>query len=258
MSWTGLPTQNVHGTCSRSSATAVRIRSPIIHWYISVDISPAATLHLPPWLRDACWHRWLRGGRLHYLCVFSGIWHWHLFVWRPRFLINRNSRSTPADSGQITVNLSPHFEKLTNQLYWTLVTSRHTCGANTWSKTWPNPTSPLVFIAICRNFCRVFQNSPKHFKIYLHKSCSSCWGTQLSCRLAFQIWRGEAWKTCSKVSIYCSRTQADIQSWQLFLANSVEKNPIQPFWKWQTVARSATFVFKVGSSFIQIFGVIWI
>jgi hypothetical protein len=147
-------------------------------------------------------------------------------VWPPGFLINPNSRSTPADSGQITINLGPHLEKLTNQLYWTLLTSRHTCGANPWSKTWSNPTSPLVSIPVFRNFCRVLQNSPKHLKFYLWESCPSCWGTQLSCRLTFQIWRGKAWKTWPKVSMSCSWTCVGIQSWQLILAKSVEKNPI--------------------------------
>jgi hypothetical protein len=40
----------------------------------------------------------------------------------------------------------------------------------------------LVSIDVCRNFCRVIQNSPKHLKFYLYESCPSCWGTQLSCR----------------------------------------------------------------------------
>jgi hypothetical protein len=37
-------------------------------------------------------------------------------LWRPRFLINPNKSVKAGKSGQITVNLGPHLEKLTNLL----------------------------------------------------------------------------------------------------------------------------------------------
>jgi hypothetical protein len=40
---------------------------------------------------------------------------------------------------------------------------------------------------VLRNFCRVLQISPKHFKISQYESCPVFRGTQLSCWVAFQI-----------------------------------------------------------------------
>jgi hypothetical protein len=105
-------------------------------------------------------------------------------------------------------------------------------------------------------FATALQNSLKHLKIYLHESCPACWGTQLSCRWALKILSGNGWKTCSKVSTSCSWQLSGNQSWQTFPARSIEKNPIQPFWKWWRKARSTAFVFKVCCSSIQKFGVI--
>jgi hypothetical protein len=88
------------------------------------------------------------------------------------------------------------------------------------------PLKTLTLVNVFRNFCRVLQNPPKHIKIYLYESCPACWGTQLSCGLAFQILSGKRWKTCSKVSTSCSWQLSGIQSWQALPAKSIEKNTI--------------------------------
>jgi hypothetical protein len=83
------------------------------------------------------------------------------------FLFNSNSRST-----QLTVVKSRSTWALTSknsltypsEPFWlvdTLVGPTHG----------QNPFVPLVFIEVCRNFCRVLQNSPKHLKFYLYESC---------------------------------------------------------------------------------------
>jgi hypothetical protein len=52
---------------------------------------------------------------------------------------------------------------------------------NPWSIPTHNPlNTPLTFY-VSRNFCRVLQISPKHFKFSQYKSCVFCRGTQLSC-----------------------------------------------------------------------------
>jgi hypothetical protein len=78
------------------------------------------------------------------------------------------------------------------------------------------------------NSCRVLQISPKHFKIHQYENCPVCQGTQLSCRLAFQILGGKGGKTWSTVSISCSPKQSDIRSLAAICAKSVEKNTIEP------------------------------
>jgi hypothetical protein len=55
-----------------------------------------------------------------------------------------------------------------------------------------------------RNFFRVLQISPKHFKISQYKSYPVFWGTQLSCWVEFQIWSGTWWKTWSSAVEYYS------------------------------------------------------
>jgi hypothetical protein len=107
----------------------------------------------------------------------------------------------------------------------------HTSVVNPWSKPWSNPTYTLVTLNVFRNFCRVLQNSPKYLNIYLYESCRVWWGTQLSCRLAFQIWRGKMWKTWSIDSTSCSLRHIGIHSWQASPAKSIEKHTIWPLWK---------------------------
>jgi hypothetical protein len=87
------------------------------------------------------------------------------------------------------------------------------------------PLKTLTSVNAFRNFCRVLQISPKHFKIYHYESCLVCWGTQLSCRLTFQILSGNWWKTWSTVSISCSPECDDIQSLAVICAKSFEKTP---------------------------------
>jgi hypothetical protein len=94
-----------------------------------------------------------------------------------------------------------------------------------------NPLKTLTSVNVFRNFCRVLQISPKHFKIYQCESCPVCWGTQLSCRLAFQILSRNWWKTWSAVSISCSPEYGDIQSLAAFYAKSVERNTLEPLQK---------------------------
>jgi hypothetical protein len=44
--------------------------------------------------------------------------------------------------------------------------------------------------------------------------------------LAFKILSGKASKIGYEGRIYCSKEQADIQSWQQCISKSVEKNPL--------------------------------
>jgi hypothetical protein len=91
-------------------------------------------------------------------------------LWRPRFLItviNANdqiSRVKPQSNlGQ--PGSSP--ENLVNEPQWTPWPSLHPPVVNPWSKTRSKPAWPLTSANVVRNFCRVPQNSPKHFKIHL-------------------------------------------------------------------------------------------
>jgi hypothetical protein len=52
---------------------------------------------------------------------------------------------------------------------------------NPWSNPTQNPLNTPLPSSVSRNFCRVLQISPKHFKISQCKSCVFCRGTQLSC-----------------------------------------------------------------------------
>jgi hypothetical protein len=137
------------------------------------------------------------------LIVGQPCWHWSN---------HGQPGSSPRKTHQPTL--------ITPLIKWT-----HMCG-QTMVKPWSNPTQTLVTLGVFRNFCRVLQNSSKHLKIYLYGSCPACWGTQPSCRLAFQILRGKRWKTCSKVSTSYSRQLSGIQSWQALPAKSIEKNTI--------------------------------
>jgi hypothetical protein len=103
--------------------------------------------------------------------------------------------------------------------------SQHTLVVNPWSKARSNPTKTLMSMNVLRNFCRVLQISSKHFKISQYESCSVCRGTQLSCRLAFQILSGKERKTWSTVSICYSPECGGIQSLTAICAKSIEKTP---------------------------------
>jgi hypothetical protein len=47
----------------------------------------------------------------------------------------------------------------------------------------------MTSVNVFRNFCRVLQISPKHFKIYQYESCPVFRGTQLSCSGIFDFER---------------------------------------------------------------------
>jgi hypothetical protein len=108
-------------------------------------------------------------------------------VWRPRFLMSiitandRISRVKPTDIDQTEVNMGHHLENRADNPYWPPWPSQHTRVVKLWSKARSNPTETLVSLNILRNFCRVLQISPKHFKISQYESCPVFWGTQLSC-----------------------------------------------------------------------------
>jgi hypothetical protein len=148
-------------------------------------------------------------------------------LWRPRFLINPNNRSTQPTvvKSRSTWALTPK-NSLTysSEPFWLV----NTLMGPTMVKDLIKPLVTLVSIDVCRNFCRVLQNSPKHLKFYLYESCPSCWVTQLSCRLAFQILSGKAWKIGSKGRIYCSVKLVDIQSWHLNFSLDLNPNHIRP------------------------------
>jgi hypothetical protein len=155
-------------------------------------------------------------------------------LWRPRLIISvidandRISPTQPADFGQTKVNLGHHLENLASKPYWTPSPSQHTLVVHPWSKTRSNPSWTLISVNVFRNFCCVLQISPKHFKIYFYESCPAYWGTQLSCRMAFQILSAKGWKTWSTGSTSCSPRPGGIQSWQAVPAKTIEKNTCKP------------------------------
>jgi hypothetical protein len=155
-------------------------------------------------------------------------------LWRPRFLItviSANDRISRVKLAEHWSNLGQPGTSPRKPRQWTLLgpltKSTHTRG------------QPLVKVTVklrlnidvseCRpELCRVLQISPKHFKIYLYESCPACWGTQLSCRLAFQFFSGNWWKTWSTDSTSCLLKQSGIQSLATFFAKSVEKHTRRP------------------------------
>jgi hypothetical protein len=151
------------------------------------------------------------------------------YLWRPRFLItviNANDRISRVKPVKPRSNLgqpgsSP--ENLVNEPQWTPWPSLYTPVVNPWSKTRSNPAWPLTSADVVRNFCCVPQNSPKDFKIYLHESCPYCWGTQLSCRMAFQIWRGKLWKTPCKTDFPVFQNVSTFKVGTTFLPNPLRK-----------------------------------
>jgi hypothetical protein len=154
-------------------------------------------------------------------------------LWRPRFLItiNANDRISRVKPVKPRSNLGQPGSSPQKPRQWTLMNPltkpTHTRGQPLVKGT--AKTVLTIDVSECRpELCRVLQNSPKHSKIYLYESCPSCWGTQLSCRLAFQILSGNWWKTRSTDSTPCFPEQAGIQCWHNVPAKSVEKNTRQP------------------------------
>jgi hypothetical protein len=177
---------------------------------------------------EILWHNC--SDAIHRRCIGSS-------VWRPKFLItviNTNDRISRVKPVKHRSNLGQPRSSPRKPRQWTLM--------NLLTKPTHTRSGPLakntvkigltVDVSGCRpELCRVLQNSPKHFKIYLYESCPSCWGTQLSCRLAFQILGGNWWKTRSTDSTSCSQGQAGIQSWHDVPAKSIEKNTRRPLRK---------------------------
>jgi negative regulator of sigma E activity len=75
------------------------------------------------------------------------------------------------------------------------------------------------------NFCRVLQISPKHLKIYQYESCPVCQGTQLSCRLAFQILGEKGEKLDQLLATPVHRDLAAFKVWLKFMQNMLRKTP---------------------------------
>jgi hypothetical protein len=87
------------------------------------------------------------------------------------------------------------------------------------------PLKTLMSANVFQNFCHVLRISPKLFKIHLYESCPACWGTQLSCRLAFPILSGNWWKPGQLVVPPVHRTMAAFKVCQQFMQNPLRKTP---------------------------------
>jgi hypothetical protein len=74
-----------------------------------------------------------------------------------------------------------------------------------------------------RNFCRVLQISPKHFKISKYKGCLVIWGTQLFFWVAFQILSGNWWKSQSTAVFPIHRSHEKIELCLTFLLKPMRK-----------------------------------
>jgi hypothetical protein len=72
-------------------------------------------------------------------------------------------------------------------------------------KVGQTPTQTLVTLGVFRNFCRVFQISPKHLEIYQYKSCAELPGTQFIFRVALLVLSGKGVKLPRKVRITIHR-----------------------------------------------------
>jgi hypothetical protein len=107
---------------------------------------------------------------------------------------------------------------------------------------------------VFRNVCRDLQISPKHFKISQYESCPGCRGTQLSCKLAFQILSGNWWKTWSTDSSSYSPKCGDIQSLAVICAKSVEKKHHTAFVK--VVEGSEIYNFSI-HHFVHFYSNFW-
>jgi hypothetical protein len=77
---------------------------------------------------------------------------------------------------------------------------------------------------VLRNFCRVFQISPKHSKISQYESCLVFRGTQLSCWMAFQILGGKSGKLGQLPAAHVHRNRVAFRVWQQFMQNPLRKH----------------------------------
>jgi hypothetical protein len=82
-----------------------------------------------------------------------------------------------------------------------------------------------VTLDVFRNFWRVLQNWPKHLKIYLQENCPVCWGTQLSCRLTFQILSGKDEKLAQMIVSPIHGHKLAFKVGKLLLQNLLRKTP---------------------------------
>jgi hypothetical protein len=96
---------------------------------------------------------------------------------------------------------------------------------NPWSKPYLKPLNPFWPTSVSRNFCRVLQISPKHFKISQCKSCVFCRGTQLSCWVTFEIWSLNRWKTQVNAQGYNSQAPRKSKLCLQFVHNWLRKRP---------------------------------
>jgi hypothetical protein len=95
-------------------------------------------------------------------------------------------------------------------------------------KTLVKPLEHPISLSVSRNFCRVLQISPKHFKISQCKSCVFCRGTQLSCWVEFEIWSLNRWKTQVNSQGYYSSAPRKLPTWHAICAQLVDKKAIRP------------------------------
>jgi hypothetical protein len=77
---------------------------------------------------------------------------------------------------------------------------------------------------LLRNFCRVLQISPKHFKISQYKSCLVFRGTQLCFWVAFQILSGKGQKTWSTATFTIHRRHENRQLCLQFMLKPLRKH----------------------------------
>jgi hypothetical protein len=102
-----------------------------------------------------------------------------------------------------------------------LWSTRDTLGQNTSQ----NPLKPIWPSLVTRNFCRVLQISPKHFKFSNYRSCVVWWGTQLSSWAAFEIWSATLWKSLVNTPSYYSSAPRNSASWHEIMHKWLRKTP---------------------------------
>jgi hypothetical protein len=111
-----------------------------------------------------------------------------------------------------------------NDSFWSTIVH---LGQNPTQK----PLTPCWPINVSRNFCRVLQIVPRHFKFSQYKSCVFCWGTHFSCWVALLV--GSAWwKVQVNACRHYSREPRDSASWHPICTKTTEKKAIRPLWKW--------------------------
>jgi hypothetical protein len=107
---------------------------------------------------------------------------------------------------------------------------------------------------ILRNFCRVLQISPKHFKISQYECCLVFRGTQLSYWMAFQIFSGRGRKTWSTASSSCSLTPSGIQSLAAILCKNHWEKHKSAFTQNTPLSVLYNFRIQISVGSIQFFG----